>query len=140
MLLSEFKQEMLKINNCINMEVFHQGLHQQRLEIVGDKVIIIARNNRVKVLSVVDKFDPVVARSVDIALLSEFKRRYVRKVEEHFGVPILSFLKDYDPKLEMSVSVTFYSRPVEDLLPLMAVEKQPKTAGKDEGVDYAVEP
>jgi len=117
MQMGEFKQEMLKINNSINMEIFSQGLHQQRVEIVGDKVIIIARNNRVKVLSVVDKCDPFVARSVDVALLMEFKRRFIKVAEEHFGVPILSFMKDYDPKLERSVSVTFYDRPVEEILP-----------------------
>lgn len=123
MLLNDFKKEMLRINNAVNMEVFNQGLHQQRLEIVGDKVIIIARNNRVKVLSVMDKCDPVFARSADIVLLSEFKRRFVEVAEEHFGVPILSFLKDYDSKLEMSVSVTFYSHPIEELLPMMNVQK-----------------
>ena len=124
MLQGEFKQEMLKINNAVNMEVFNQGLHQQRIEIVGDKVIIIARNNRVKVLSVFDRCDPGFSRSADLVLLTEFKRRFVKLAEEHFGVPILSFIKDYDPKLEMSVSVTFYTQPVEDLLPHMNVQKQ----------------
>ena len=123
MLLGEFKQEMLKINNSINMEVFNQGLHQQRLEVVDDKVIIIARNNRVKVLSVFDKCDPAMARMADLALLNEFKQRFVKTVEAYFGVPILSFMKDYDPKLEMSVSVTFYERPVEQLLLQMKIHK-----------------
>jgi len=119
----EFKQEMLKINNAVNMEVFNQGLHQQRIEIVGDKVIIIARNNRVKLLSVMDRCDPAFARSADLVLLTEFKRRFVKMAEEHFGVPILSFIKDYDSKLEMSVSVTFYFQQVEELLPQMNLQK-----------------
>jgi hypothetical protein len=119
MLVGEFKQELLKVNNNVNIEVFHQGLHHQRVEIVGDKVIIIARNNRVKVLSVLDKCDPMMARMADIALLAEFKRNFIKTVETHFGVPILSFIKDYDPKLEMSVSVTFYHKPIDELLPLM---------------------
>ena len=123
MLPGEFKQEMLKINNSVNMEVFNQGLHQQRLEIVSDKVIIIARNNRVKVLSVFDQCDPAMARMADLALLTEFKRRFVKTVEAHFGIPILSFIKDYDPKLEMSVSVTFYDKPVEQLLPNIHLQK-----------------
>ena len=119
MLMGEFKQEILKINNAVNMEIFNQGLNYHRVDIVGDKAIIIARNNRVKVLRVLDNFDVSTSRVADLALLTEFKRRFVKVAEEHFGVPILSFVKDYDPKLEMSVSVIFFEHPIEELLPSM---------------------
>ena len=124
MTFGEFKQEILKIHNSVNMEVFFQGLHKQRVEIVGEKVIIIALNNRVKVLSIVDQCDSAVSRMVDQTLLMEFKRRFVKAVEERFGVPVMSLIKDYDPKLEMSVAVLFYTQPVDELLPLMKLNKQ----------------
>ena len=120
----EFKQEILRINNNVNMEVFFQGLHKQRVEIVGEKVIIIALNNRVKVLSIVDQCDSAVSRMVEQTLLMEFKRRFIKAVEERFGVPVLSLIKDYDPKLEMSVSVLFYAQDVDKLLPKMPPQKQ----------------
>ena len=113
----EFKQELLKIHNGVNMEIFFQGLHQQRVEIVGEKAIIIAKNNRVRVLSIVDQCDPTVSRMVDQVLLVEFKRRFRQRVEERFGVPVFSLIKDYDPKAEMSIVVLVYEQMVEAFLP-----------------------
>ncbi len=77
MLLGEFKQELMKVNNRVNMEVFNQGLKNQKGEVVNDKVLIIAHNNRVKVLSVVDKTDMVTTRMMDLALIKVFNDRFV---------------------------------------------------------------
>lgn len=117
MLVGEFKQEIMKVNNGVNMEVFNQGLTHQKVEILQDKVLIIAHNNRVKVLSVVDKNDLMATRMMDLALLMEFKNRFVKAAEERFGVRVLAHMKDYDPKLELSFSVTVFERPIEELLP-----------------------
>ncbi len=119
MLMGEFKQELMKVNNRVNMEVFSQGLKNQKVEVVNDKVLIIAHNNRVKVLSVVDRTDMVTTRMMDLALIKEFKDRFVIAFEEHFGVGVLTHMKDYDPKLEISISVTVLEAPLEELLPLM---------------------
>lgn len=118
-MMGEFKQELLKIHNTVNMEIFYQGLVNQRVEIHRDKAIIIARNHRVKVLSIVDQHDKTTSRMVDLALLAAFKERFRELANAHFGVPILSLIKDYDPTLEMSVSVVFYHQPIEELLHVM---------------------
>jgi len=121
MQIGEFKQEIMKVNNWVNMEVFNQGLKNQKVEIIQDKVLIIAHNNRVKVLSVVDEKDTVATRMLDLALIMEFKKRFMRAMEEHFGIQILTHMKDYEPKLELSVSVTIFDRPVEEFLPYLKV-------------------
>lgn len=117
MLMGEFKQEVIRINNKVNMEVFGQGLLSQRVEIFQDKILIIANNRRVKVLSMVDRTDNATTKLMDVALITEFKERFILMMEEQMGLRVLSHLKDYDPKLEISISVTILEKPVEELLP-----------------------
>ena len=117
MLMGEFKQEVIRINNKVNMEVFGQGLLSQRVEIFQDKILIIANNRRVKVLSMVDRTDNATTKLMDVALITEFKERFILMMDEQMGLRVLSHLKDYDPKLEISISVTILEKPVEELLP-----------------------
>ncbi|MEA4892872.1 MAG: Na-translocating system protein MpsC family protein [Peptococcaceae bacterium] len=119
MLMGEFKQEVIRINNKVNMEVFGQGLLSQRVEIFQDKILIVANNRRVKVLSMVDRTDNATTKLMDVALLTEFKERFVEMMEEQLGLKVLTHLKDYDPKLEISISVTILEKPVEELLPYL---------------------
>lgn len=116
MLMGEFKQEVIRINNKVNMEVFGQGLLSQRVEIFQDKILIIANNRRVKVLSMVDRTDNATTKLMDVALITEFKERFITMMDEQLGLKVLSHLKDYDPKLEISISVTILEKPVEELL------------------------
>ncbi|MDR1194352.1 MAG: DUF2294 domain-containing protein [Peptococcaceae bacterium] len=117
MQMGEFKQEIIKVNNSVNFEVFGQGLRKQKVDVFQDKILIIANNNRVKVLSMVDAIDRTTTKLMDIALIMEFKDRFIAAMDERLGVKVLSHLKDYDPKLEISVSVTILERPIEELLP-----------------------
>ncbi len=123
MQMGEFKQEIIKVNNRVNMEVFNQGLRSQKVEILQDKILIIANNSRVKVLSMVDKKDTTTTKLMDIALIIEFKDRFVRAMEEHFGLKVLAHLKDYDPHLEISISITILERPLEELLPTLKLKE-----------------
>lgn len=118
--MGEFKQEILRINNKVNMEVFGQGLLEQRIEVFLDKVLIIAKNRRVKVLSLVDSMDKDATRMMDLALISRHKERFIEEMRAQLGVVVLSHLKDYDPKLEISISVSIFDRPIEELLPTLA--------------------
>jgi uncharacterized protein YbcI len=120
MQMGEFKQEIMKVNNRVNMEVFNQGLKAQKVEVFQDKILIVANNNRVKALAVVDGRDRLATKMMDIALLMEFKDRFAAALEDHLGIKALSHLKDYDPKLELSISITILEKPVEELLPLIS--------------------
>jgi uncharacterized protein YbcI len=123
MLLGEFKQEIIRVNNKVNIEVFGQGLKSQRVEVFQDKVLIIANNARVKVLSMVDRTDNFTTKIMDIALIVEFKDRFTAAMEESLGIKVLAHLKDYDPKTEISISVTILDKMVEDILPDIHVRK-----------------
>lgn len=123
MQLGEFKQEIIRINNKVNIEVFGQGLKSQRVEIFQDKIIIIAHNNRVKMLSMVERTDNLTSKIMDIALIMEFKDRFITAMDEYLGIKVLTHLKDYDPKTEISASVSILEKPVEELLPTIVVKK-----------------
>ena len=122
MQMGEFKQEVLRINNKVNMEVFHQGLLSQRVDVLREKVLITAKNRRVSVLSLVDETDKGTTEIMDRALIAQFKRLFILEMEEELGVKVLANLKDYDPGLEISVSLSIFEKPVEELLPELKKE------------------
>lgn len=123
MQMGEFKQEILRINNKVNMEVFNQGLLSQRVDIFRDKVLITAKNRRVSVLSISHTMDKNTTEIMDRVLIVRFKELFCAAVEEELGLKVLSHLKDYDPELEISVSVSIFERPIEELLPDLKVLK-----------------
>ena len=123
MKMGEFKQEILRINNKVNMEVFNQGLLSQRVDIFRDKVLITAKNRRVSVLSISHTMDKNTTEIMDRVLIVRFKELFCAAVEEELGLKVLSHLKDYDPELEISVSVSIFEKPIEELLPDLKVLK-----------------
>ncbi|MDX9871237.1 MAG: Na-translocating system protein MpsC family protein [Clostridia bacterium] len=116
MQLGDFKQAFMKINNKVNMEVFGQGLVSQRLEIFNDKVLVIGHNKRAKVISTIERKDSITSKLIDIALIVEYKELFIKYMQEELGVKVLTHLKDYDGDSELSFSVTFLEKPVEELL------------------------
>ena len=123
MLMGEFKQEVLRINNKVNMEVFHQGLLSQRIDVLRSAVLITAKNRRVSVLSLVDETDKNTTGIMDRALIAQFKRRFMAVMQEELGITVLAHLKDYDPELEISASLTIFDKPIEELLPHIQVNR-----------------
>lgn len=125
MQMGEFKQEILRINNKANMAVFGQGLLAQRVEIFGNKVLIVAKNRRVRVLSLVETMDKDTTDLMDRALIVKHKQVFIDTMKEEMGVTVLSHLKDYDPKLEISISVSIFEEALEDLVPKLKL-RQPE--------------
>lgn len=115
--MGEFKQEILKINNRVNMVVFNQGLLSQRVDVLGDKVLITAVNRRVSVLSISQEMDENTTGMLDRILILRFKSLFIREVEDRLGLKVVAHLKDYDSATEISVSVSIFERPVQEVLP-----------------------
>lgn len=114
--LGDFKQEVMKINNRVNEEMYGRGLDWQKVEIIGDKIIIIALNRRISVLKHLDNKDNFTARLMDLALLNEFKVRFKKNFEEATGLEIRSILKDYDPVNQLAGTIIITVEPVEEFL------------------------
>ncbi len=116
MLLGEFKQELMRINNKVSIEKFGQGLRSQRVEILGDKVLIIAHNPRVKALTSIDKQDNLHSKLITLELILDFKERFSKLVEDEMHIKVLAHLKDYDPATEVSFSLTILEKNVEEVI------------------------
>jgi len=116
MQLGEFKQEINRINNKINMDIMNQGLLAQRTDVFYDKVIIVGYSRRVRVLSYADDSNKLVSVMMDRIIIEEFKRRFKQDVQEQLGIKVVSFLKDYDPDTEISCSIAIFEKPVEELI------------------------
>ncbi len=114
--LDDFKQEVIKINNQINKEMYGRGLDWQKIDIIGDKIIIVALNRRISVLKHVDEKDAFTARLMDLALLNEFKIKFKKEFEDKFQLKIRTVLKDYDPVNQLAGMMVITVQPVENFL------------------------
>lgn len=117
MLLGDFKQEIMKRHNTVNVKVFGQGLRWQRVEIIQDKIIIIANNKRVKALTTLDEKDRFTTRLIDIALLVEFKELFRNDLMNFLNCTPPVVLKDYDPSSEISMCAVLLDKDVQEMLP-----------------------
>ena len=120
MLLGEFKQEILRLHNKVNHDLFGQGLRWQKAEILDDKVVIIANNKRINALKALDTKDRLTTQLIDLSLLVEFKKRFRLELEGALSLPFKAVLKDYDPESEISICIVFAQSPIKDLLPKLA--------------------
>ena len=118
MQMGEFKQEVLRINNKVNMEVFKQGLLSQRIDVFRNEVVITAKNRRVNVLAF-GALDKQTTDMMDRALIVRHKKLFAEMMRDELGVTVLSHLKDYDPDWEISSSVTIFERNIDELLPAL---------------------
>ncbi len=116
MLVGDFKQELMKLHNKINLGLFGQGLRWQRVEIIHDKIYIIANNKRVKALTAIDEKDNITSKLIDIALIVEFKDRFKKMLKDELNINALAVLKDYDPGTEISVCIIIMDNKVEDII------------------------
>ena len=112
--IDDFKQEVIKINNEINQEMYGRDLDWQKIDIIRDKIIILALNRRISVLRHVDDKDAFTSRLMDLALLNEFKIRFKKRFENKFQLKIRTVLKDYDPINQLAGMMIITVQPIED--------------------------
>ncbi len=111
-----FKQSLMRINNAVNQELFGVGLQWQKVDFLEDRVLVQARNHRVRALSSLDGKDNMTTRLIDIALLVEYKERFRQAVEEELGLKVVALLKDYEPSLELAFTLILLDRSVEEAI------------------------
>lgn len=109
----DLKQEIIRINNNLNISMFGIGLRKQRVVFVDDdKIIISADHKRIPVLAVLDQTNRNVTRSVDVAILDEYKQRIKAELTGQLKLPVKCVLKDYDPECELAVTIIILSQPL----------------------------
>ncbi len=108
----DWKQEIMRVNNNVNITMFGTGLRKQRVAIIEDKVIISADHKRIPALAALDNHDRMTTRFVDVAILDEYKRRLKKALSEQINLPVKCVLKDYDPENELAVTIVVLTEPL----------------------------
>ncbi|MGO4788170.1 DUF2294 domain-containing protein [Paenibacillus sp. 2KB_20] len=116
MTAGELKQDLLRVYNAINKKIFNVGVKQQKVDFVGNKIIIVSRNSRVPVLKLLDENYPLSTRQLDHLLFQVFKQEIKASLEQQFQFKIISILKDYDAETEFSGTIVFLEKDVEAYL------------------------
>lgn len=114
--INNFKNEIAKLNNKINEEMYGRALDWQNIDIIGNKIIIVGLNRRIFVLRNVDKRDIITTRLMDHALINEFKMRFRSCFEKKFQIKVRTVFKDYDPTHQLASLIVLAEEPIEELL------------------------
>lgn len=109
--LGAFKQSLLAINNEVNYEVFGRGLHSQKVFVNENAITIVSINHRVPALATLDATG-VPTREIDLVLIDAHKKRLKELIQERMKLPVVSVLKDYDPKHQISVNIIILEEPL----------------------------
>ncbi|WLR51461.1 Na-translocating system protein MpsC family protein [Bacillus tianshenii] len=111
-----FKQELIKQYNHINLRMFGIGVKRQKVDIVGDKVMILAEHKRIPSLKYLDKEHRLITRLTDITIIDAFKKQLKETLEETYHMKVLAILKDYDPETEYSITVVILDKQADQYL------------------------
>lgn len=112
--LSDLKQEIMRINNTINQEIFGVGLRRQRVDVIGTKIVVLAENRRVPALAALDNSGAVNTRQIDLVLLDAYKKRLKELIQPILPTPIRAVLKDYDPPTELAGTIIVTQDPLDE--------------------------
>lgn len=108
----QLKQNILRIYNAINMQIFQVGVQRQSVDFVGNKIVIVSVNSRVPTLKLLEAEHPDIVKQMDFLLSEQFKKRIQAALETQLGFHILAVFKDYDAESEYSGTVILLDRDV----------------------------
>ncbi|WP_111412942.1 Na-translocating system protein MpsC family protein [Billgrantia lactosivorans] len=114
--LGQFKQELIKDYNEVNHRLFGIGVVRQKVDVLGDKILIVALHKRVPSLAYLSALNSNVSELADHYLIKGFKNEFKQLLVEKYGFEIVSIFKDYDAQAELSATVVLLKRDVRDYL------------------------
>jgi hypothetical protein len=108
----ELKQEILRVYNAVNQGIAGVGVSRQRVDLLEDRILILAKHQRIRALATLDPGHSDITREVDVALLDEGKRRLAKELRDKLGLSVRVVLKDYDPRTEIAATVVVLDAPL----------------------------
>jgi len=110
--LGEIKQQITKAYNTVNQELYGLGVRTLRVDVVGNKILIVAHHERIRGLAALDRTNRAATRAMDVALLDENKRLLHKELDGMLPVKVKTVLKDYDPFTELSGTIIVTEEPL----------------------------
>ncbi len=108
----QLKQEILRVYNAVNQEISGVGVSRQRVDLLDDRILIVAEHQRIRGLAALDASQRGLTRAADVALVDESKRRLAVELRDVVGLAVRVILKDYDPVTELAATVVILDGPV----------------------------
>ncbi|MEZ2719857.1 Na-translocating system protein MpsC family protein [Paenalcaligenes hominis] len=110
------KQALTRDYNRVNMAIFSGGVISLKIDIVQDKILIIANHKRVAALDYLSKENAIVSDLADNYLVKSFKKEFIKLLENDYGFDILSLFKDYDTRSELSLTAIYLKDCIESYI------------------------
>lgn len=110
----DLKQEILRIYNAVNKQIFDAGVRRQHVDFVGNKIIVVSLNTRAPVLKILDERYPETVHHVDYLLSETFKQMLRKELSGQLQLHILVLFKDYDAQTEYSGTVVVLDKNVSE--------------------------
>lgn len=116
MVAGTFKQEILKVYNSVNRQIFNTGVRQQNVEFSGNKIVILSQNARIPAFKLLDGKYAGTTDYIDHLLTQIFKKQIRTAIEKQFHLNVIAVFKDYDAASESSGTILCLDRDVEACL------------------------
>lgn len=107
-----FKKKLATLYNEVSQEIFSVGVHEQKIDVIGNKILIVARTKRVPALAALSEEHGGLILALDSALSSQYKKRLKDKAEQLFNIKVTSLFRDYDPSTESSCTVICFDKSI----------------------------
>ncbi|MDO6849634.1 Na-translocating system protein MpsC family protein [Priestia megaterium] len=99
------KKKIATLYTQISQEVFNAGVSTQKIDIIDNKILILAQSKRMPALDALSEEYKELVMSLDAALSTKYKKMLKQKVELLFDIQVTSLFRDYDPATENSCTV-----------------------------------
>lgn len=107
------KQHLAKDYNRVNMCIFAGGVISVKIDIIQDKILILANHKRIAALEYLSKENSIVSDLADNYLVKSFKKEFNKILVNDYGFDILSLFKDYDAQSELSLTTIYLKDSIE---------------------------
>ncbi|MCH1640406.1 Na-translocating system protein MpsC family protein [Paenibacillus timonensis] len=98
--MTEFKKLLSRYYNEVNKEIYGFGVNQLKISIEDNVIHVLVKHQRIVALTALELRHASTKLAVDHALHSEFKLRFLQKMEAKTDFKVVSILRDYDPSTE----------------------------------------
>jgi hypothetical protein len=110
MTAGELKQLVLRTYNAVNQQISGVGVRQQRVELHGEHMLVIAQHQRIPALAALDGTRRPLTRELDVAIVDRYKELLKAELEPLLGIGIRTILKDYDPQTQLACTLVVLER------------------------------